>query len=136
MRGSARPVRPACMLDGMARRGTDPRDPRFREDAAAALNAWRVGAELLGYADAEERAAHEAAIAALVPDLERFSSFGSLLDHYLAEQPAAERAAQAACVGAAALRPRVRPLSKVVLHAAFWRRCRALVAEATAAPRE
>ena len=124
------------MLDGMAHRAPDPCNPRFREDAAAVLHTWRVGAELLAYAGEDERAAHEAAVAALLPDLERFGSFGSLLGYYGADLPAAVRAAEAACVGASALTPGVRPLPDVVLHAAFWRRCRALVAEATTSPRQ
>jgi hypothetical protein len=97
---------------------------------AAALHTWRTGAELLAHAAlAEDWPAYERAVAAVVAGLDRFDSIAELVGHYQFERQEVARATAVACQQAAPGRPL---LAAVVADAAFWRRCRALVAAAVA----
>ncbi|HEV8634961.1 MAG TPA: hypothetical protein VG370_12060 [Chloroflexota bacterium] len=99
-----------------------------RDSIAHALRAWREGSQLFDHpAIAEDRWLYERAIEAVVATLERFSSVTELVAHYVIERTTIDRLAADACLRAAPGRPL---LPGVVADAAFWRRCRALVAAA------
>jgi hypothetical protein len=107
-----------------------------------ALRTWRGHARQLARpALAAERAAYERAVALALPALERFTTIGGLVDHYLRDRGRCEGARAAPpgsveeWVGAAlaGVPGGERRLDRdVVEETAFWRRARFLIAEAAA----
>jgi hypothetical protein len=101
-----------------------------REAVAAALHTWRSGEELLGEPMFDrDRDLYENAIEALVPELADARSVGDLVGRYGDDGSPDLPLANAACVGIEVLSDG-ELLPRVVLDAAYWRRCRALVAAA------
>jgi hypothetical protein len=112
----------------MGKRVGQPAGRADRVALAAALRAWRGGAELMEHpALADDRAAYERAAAALGRRLEGIDSVAGLAEHYAADRGAAARAAAAAGRRAG---PSREVLVAVAVDTAFWRRCRQLVAAA------
>lgn len=102
-----------------------------RNAIANALRIWRCAADLLAEPMFDDdRDLYENAVAAVVPELAE-QSVAHLVARYGADGEADITLARAACVGAGALSD-CEMLPDVVLDAAFWRRCRQLVAGAVA----
>ena len=108
-----------------------------------ALRTWRGHARQLGRpAFAAELDAYERAIALALPALERFTTIGGLVDHYLRDRGRYEGTRRAAPPGSveewveaalAGVPDGERRLDRdVVEETAFWRRARFLIAEAAA----
>ncbi|HEY3083751.1 MAG TPA: hypothetical protein VGM69_27975 [Chloroflexota bacterium] len=115
----------------MPERSHSPGLGRDRAAVAHALATWRRAEELLAEPMFDrDRGRYEAAVAALVVELEPFGSVAELVESYGQGDEWAHLAA-AACVGASA-RGGEELMPAVVADVAFWRRCRGMVAAALA----
>src|SRR5262245_13981707 len=96
-----------------------------RDTIAAALHAWRIGAQLIEHpALAVDRVAYERAVAVVQQRLAGLGSMADLTGTYVVDRDALVHAAAGAGRGAA---PTRELLAAVAVDTAFWRRCRTLV---------